>query len=134
MASNRQMPRTPCASNSFVIFNASSTLVFSSINLNTFWFAGKSPVRLASSFPAARAAPAAALLKCHVHVKSPAQRQAQLGLREMKSEADGVICLPNQKVFKLIDENTSVDEALKITNELLAQGVRASGGCWPIRG
>jgi cell division protein FtsZ len=55
------------------------------------------------------------------------QRQAQLGLRELKSQADGVICLPNQKVFKLIDENTSVNEALKITNELLAQGVR---GIW----
>jgi cell division protein FtsZ len=55
------------------------------------------------------------------------QRQAQLGLRELKSQADGVICLPNQKVFKLIDENTSVPEALKITNELLAQGVR---GIW----
>ncbi len=54
-------------------------------------------------------------------------RQAQLGLRELKSAADGVICLPNQKVFKLIDENTSVNEALKITNELLAQGVR---GIW----
>jgi cell division protein FtsZ len=54
-------------------------------------------------------------------------RQAQSGLRELKSEADGVICLPNQKVFKLIDENTSVNEALKITNELLAQGVR---GIW----
>jgi cell division protein FtsZ len=55
------------------------------------------------------------------------QRQAQLGLRELKAEADGVICLPNQRVFKLIDENTSVNEALKITNELLAQGVR---GIW----
>jgi cell division protein FtsZ len=55
------------------------------------------------------------------------QRQAQLGLRELKSAADGVICLPNQKVFKLIDENTSVNEAFKITNELLAQGVR---GIW----
>jgi cell division protein FtsZ len=54
-------------------------------------------------------------------------RQAQLGLRELKAAADGVICLPNQKVFKLIDENTSVNEALKITNELLAQGVR---GIW----
>ena len=54
-------------------------------------------------------------------------RQAQLGLRDLKSEADGVICLPNQKVFKLIDEKTSVNEALKITNELLAQGVR---GIW----
>jgi cell division protein FtsZ len=55
------------------------------------------------------------------------QRQAQLGLRELKAAADGVICLPNQKVFKLIDENTSVNEALKITNEYLAQGVR---GIW----
>jgi cell division protein FtsZ len=54
-------------------------------------------------------------------------RQAQLGLRDLKSAADGVICLPNQKVFKLIDENTSVNEALKITNEFLAQGVR---GIW----
>jgi cell division protein FtsZ len=54
-------------------------------------------------------------------------RQAQMGLRELKEAADGVICLPNQKVFKLIDEKTSVNEALKITNELLAQGVR---GIW----
>jgi cell division protein FtsZ len=54
-------------------------------------------------------------------------RQALMGLRDLKNEADGVICLPNQKVFKLIDENTSVNEALKITNELLAQGVR---GIW----
>lgn len=54
-------------------------------------------------------------------------RQALLGLRDLKQEADGVICLPNQKVFKLIDENTSVNEALKITNELLAQGVK---GIW----
>jgi len=54
-------------------------------------------------------------------------RQAQLGLRELKAAADGVICLPNQKVFRLIDENTSVNEALKITNDLLAQGVR---GIW----
>src|SRR5882672_1517847 len=28
------------------------------------------------------------------------------GLAEIKAAADGVICLPNQKVFKLIDENT----------------------------
>ncbi len=55
------------------------------------------------------------------------QRQAQLGLRELKAAADGVICLPNQKVIKLIDEKTSVQEALKITNEFLAQGVR---GIW----
>jgi cell division protein FtsZ len=55
------------------------------------------------------------------------QRQAQLGLRELKAAADGVICLPNQRVFKLIDENTKVHEAFKITNDLLSQGVR---GIW----
>src|SRR5262245_2976591 len=51
-------------------------------------------------------------------------RQAQLGLQELKNAADGVICLPNQKVFKLIDEKTSLLEAFQITNELVAQGVR----------
>ena len=55
------------------------------------------------------------------------QRQAQLGLRDLKNAADGVICLPNQKVFKLIDDKTSVNEAMAITNEFLAQGVR---GIW----
>ena len=54
-------------------------------------------------------------------------RQAQAGLQQLKAAADGVICLPNQKLFKLIDENTSVLEGLKISNELLAQGVR---GIW----
>jgi cell division protein FtsZ len=54
-------------------------------------------------------------------------RQAQLGLHELKQAADGVICLPNQRVFKLIDENTSLLEAFHITNELVAQGVR---GIW----
>jgi cell division protein FtsZ len=55
------------------------------------------------------------------------QRLAQLGLAALKAAADGVICLPNQKVFKLIDENTSVLETFKITNDLLAEGVR---GVW----
>ena len=55
------------------------------------------------------------------------QRLAQQGLAELKSSADGVICLPNQKVLKMIDENTSVLETFKITNELLADGVR---GIW----
>ena len=55
------------------------------------------------------------------------QRLAQHGLAELKSAADGVICLPNQKVFKMIDENTSVLETFKITNDFLAAGVR---GVW----
>ncbi|MBI5799552.1 MAG: cell division protein FtsZ [Verrucomicrobia bacterium] len=60
---------------------------------------------------------------------SKRMRQARLGLEEFKAAADGVICLPNQKVFKLIDENTSVIETFATTNELLAQGVR---GIWQL--
>ncbi len=55
------------------------------------------------------------------------QRLAEHGLAELKSAADGVISLPNQKVFKMIDENTSVLETFKITNDFLAAGVR---GVW----
>jgi cell division protein FtsZ len=55
------------------------------------------------------------------------QRLAQHGLAELKAAADGVICLPNQRVAKLIDENTSVVETFKITNQFLADGVR---GIW----
>lgn len=55
------------------------------------------------------------------------QRQAQQGLGELKAVADGVICLPNQKTFKLIDENTSVLDAFRITGGLLLESVR---GVW----
>ncbi len=55
------------------------------------------------------------------------RNQAQQGLNRLKAEVDGVICLPNQKVFKLIDEHTSVIETFKITNELLADGL---AGVW----
>jgi cell division protein FtsZ len=52
---------------------------------------------------------------------------ADLGLEELKAAADGVICLPNQKVLKLTDENTSVIDAFKFANNLLADGAR---GIW----
>ena len=55
------------------------------------------------------------------------QRQAQHGLERLKAAADGVICLPNQKVFSLIDEKTSLPETFNFTNELLAQGMRGIG-------
>jgi len=51
--------------------------------------------------------------------------QAQAGLEELKEAADAVLCLPNQRVLKLIDENTSLIETFKITNDLLAQGLRS---------
>lgn len=57
------------------------------------------------------------------------QRQAQLGLRDLKQAADGVISFPNQKVFRLVDPNTKMPEAFRITNDLLSQGVR---GIWQL--
>jgi len=55
------------------------------------------------------------------------QQQAEQGLELTKSVADGVICLPCQKSFKLIDENTSVLDTFRITGELLIEGMR---GVW----
>lgn len=55
------------------------------------------------------------------------QQQAHQGLEQLKSVADGVICLPNQKTFKLIDDNTSVLDTFRITGGLLVEGVR---GIW----
>src|SRR5262245_60598698 len=57
------------------------------------------------------------------------QRQAHMGLQELKNACDGVICLSNQRVFKLIDENTTLVEAFTIINEFIAQGVR---GIWQL--
>jgi cell division protein FtsZ len=55
------------------------------------------------------------------------QNVAQEGLEALREAADGVICLPNQKVFKLIDENTSVVSTFKLIGDLLADGIR---GVW----
>jgi cell division protein FtsZ len=52
-------------------------------------------------------------------------KQAQAGFQELKAAADAVICLPNQKVFRFIDENTSVVDAFAITNEFVGQAIRA---------
>ena len=53
------------------------------------------------------------------------QRQAQLGLRDLKAAADGVICLPNQRVMTLLDEKTPMREAFQFANQLLGEGARS---------
>ena len=55
------------------------------------------------------------------------ESQAQSALEHLKSAADGVICLPGQKIFKLIDENTSLVETFNFTGGFLIEGVR---GVW----
>ena len=55
------------------------------------------------------------------------QQQALKGLEHLMTAADGVIALPCQKIFKLIDENTSVVDTFKIITQLLAAGAH---GVW----
>ena len=57
------------------------------------------------------------------------QQQASHSLEQLRTFADGVICLPNQKAFKLIDENTSVLDTFRITGGLLVEGIR---GIWQL--
>src|SRR5471030_720783 len=57
------------------------------------------------------------------------EQQARQSLEQLKSVADGVICLASQKTFKLIDENTSVLDTFRITGGLLVEGVR---GVWQL--
>ena len=55
------------------------------------------------------------------------QRQAHHALQQLKAMADGVICVPNQRMVKLVDDNTSLTDTYRLTNELIAQGIR---GLW----
>ena len=57
------------------------------------------------------------------------EAQAQASLEQLKSAADGVICLPSQKVFKLIDENSTLVETFRVTGGFLLEGVR---GVWQL--
>jgi cell division protein FtsZ len=51
------------------------------------------------------------------------QALALQGLAELQESTDGVICLPNQRVFKLINEDTSLLDAFHLTSDLLAGAV-----------
>jgi cell division protein FtsZ len=55
------------------------------------------------------------------------EAQARLGLDQLKTAADGVICLPSQRIFKLIDENTGALETFRVVDRFLLEGVR---GVW----
>lgn len=49
------------------------------------------------------------------------------GLAELKRRADAVICVPNDKLFHMVSENTSFLDAFRQADDLLGQGVR---GIW----
>ncbi|MFN7138451.1 MAG: cell division protein FtsZ [Limisphaerales bacterium] len=51
--------------------------------------------------------------------------QADEGFTELKRQTDSVIAIPNQKIFKLIDEKTNVRNAFGLANSLVGEGVFA---------
>jgi len=53
------------------------------------------------------------------------QRQALAGLEELKANSDGVTCLPNQKLLKLVDPAIPFADGLKAMNEFVAEVVRS---------
>jgi cell division protein FtsZ len=55
------------------------------------------------------------------------REQAKVSMREFRGAADAVITLPNQRMTAIFDQNTPMREAFKLTNNLLAQGIR---GIW----
>ena len=50
-------------------------------------------------------------------------KSAEVAHDNLREFADGVVCWPNQKVFKLVDDNTSVADTLRAANERMADGV-----------
>ncbi len=57
------------------------------------------------------------------------EAQAHAALEQLKAAADGVISLPSQKIFKLIDENSTLVETFQVTGGFLSEGVR---GVWSL--
>ena len=53
------------------------------------------------------------------------RQQALAGLEQLKAQADAVICIQNDKLFKIVGENATVLDAFKRGNEIVASGVQA---------
>ena len=52
-------------------------------------------------------------------------RRALAGLEELKKHLDTVIVVPNQNLFKIADESTTLKEAFTLSNDVLKHGVQS---------
>ncbi len=57
------------------------------------------------------------------------QARARAGLEQVAAVADGLLCLPNQKAFSLIGEQTRLADTFEVPTQLLADGVL---GLWRV--
>ncbi len=51
-------------------------------------------------------------------------RQANSGLSDLKGRLDTVIVIPNQRLFSVVDKNTSFIEAFRLADDVLVRAVR----------
>jgi cell division protein FtsZ len=52
-------------------------------------------------------------------------KQAEEGLKELRNKVDTLLIIPNQKLFSVIDKNTSLLETFKIVDEVLLRAVQS---------
>lgn len=52
-------------------------------------------------------------------------KQAEEGLKELRNKVDTLLVIPNQKLFSVIDKNTSLLDTFKIVDEVLQRAVQS---------
>lgn len=50
--------------------------------------------------------------------------QAENGIGNLKSKVDTLILIPNEKLLQVVDKNTSINDAFRIADDVLRQGVQ----------
>lgn len=50
--------------------------------------------------------------------------QAEMGISNLKSQVDTLIVIPNEKLLQVVDKNTSINDAFRIADDVLRQGVQ----------
>lgn len=50
--------------------------------------------------------------------------QAEAGIEELRQSVDTLIIIPNEKLLQVVEKQTSFDEALKMSDDVLRQGVQ----------
>ncbi len=52
-------------------------------------------------------------------------RRANQGLEELRKHVDTIIVIPNQNLFKVVNENTTLEESFVLSNNVLKHGVQS---------
>ena len=50
--------------------------------------------------------------------------QSDKGIQDLKSKVDTLIIIPNDRLLQVVDKNTSINEAFRIADDVLRQGVQ----------